>query len=516
MKLEQVAKDPNKAPLLALTLEQSHYHFWRYFFTDQNGVRPLLAPHHKIICDTLDRVLMGEIKRLVINVSPGYSKTMLAVNHFIAHGLAINPKAKFIHTSYSDSLALENSTAVRDIVRSQAYQQLWGMEIRQDKNAKSAWYNTQGGGLYTASSGGQLTGFRAGYADNENDFVGAFIIDDPIKPDDAFSDKIRGDINKRFTNTFKSRLMNEDVPMILIMQRIHMDDPTAFLLQGGTGEKWHYLKIPVWLDDESRSISNSFTHAEQIPIDLPDGPLWDYKHNYEQIEALKADPYTFASQYQQEPEELSSGMVKREWFGSYTEIPSDISLFTMFGDTAMKKGEHNDFSVFGLFGTATNLEGHTQLYVLHIERGKWDAHELRQKAAELWVRFRNFGSRYGVDTFKIEDKASGTGLIQDCKRGIEYNGQIVDMFVKDIQRTSDKVARMNASIAQLASGNVLVPEQATPLTDASWVQDFLNEVCSFTPTNTHKHDDQTDVLNDAIADLLNSESTLDASVLGLF
>lgn len=500
--LDQIALDPVRAPLLALTLEQSHYHFWRYFFTDQNGAKPILAAHHKIIADALDRVFSGEITRLIINLPPGYTKTELAVTSFVAHGLAINPKAKFIHTSYSESLALENSTRVRDIVRSDAFQRLWPMQIRQDKNSKSAWYNEDGGGLYTAAAGGQLTGFRAGYAGEG--FVGAFVIDDPIKPDDAFSEKLRSDINQRFTNTFKSRLMNESVPIILIMQRIHREDATAALLEGLTGEKWHYLKIPVWLDDNSKSIGSNFTHALPISYNLPDGPLWEYKHNEAQIQALKADPYTYASQYQQEPEELSAGMVKREWFSFYSEIPRDISLFTMFADTAMKAGEHNDYSVFGLFGTA-EVNGAKKLFVLHIERGKWEAHELRQKAAELWGRFEFYGRRLGVTKLKVEDKASGTGLIQDCRNGIEYQYQTVKISAEEIRRTNDKVARMNASIAQIASGNVLLPSEPTKLTDAAWVPDFLSELCAFTPTMTHKHDDQVDVLNDAVADLLNRE-----------
>jgi len=295
------------------------------------------------------------------------------------------------------------------------------------------------------------------------------------------------------------------------MQRIHREDPTAFLLQGGTGEPWHYLKIPVWLDDESTAISSSFTHAKQITYSLPDGALWPYKHTDSHIKALKADPYTYASQYLQEPEEMNTGLVKPEWFGKYSAIPSDISLFTLFADTAMKAGQQHDYSVFGLFGVARN-----KLYVLHIERGKWDAHDLRLKAAELWLRFEKFGFRVGVSKLKIEDKASGTGLIQDCRRGINYDNQQVRMSVYEISRTTDKVARMNASIAQLASGNVLLPSKKTQLTDAAWVTDFVNEVCSFSPMMTHKHDDQTDVLNDAIADLLNAKTnSLDASLLGM-
>ncbi|NKB60969.1 MAG: phage terminase large subunit [Gammaproteobacteria bacterium] len=505
MGIDSIHQSAEKVALLKSTLELSHLYFWRYFFKNQTGIKTIVNDHHQVISDTLDRVFNGEITRLIINIPPGYTKTELAVISFVAHGLALNPKAKFIHTSYSAGLALENSTKARDIVRSPEYQQLWPMALRDDKDAKGSWFNEDGGGMYSASAGGQLTGFRAGYADDG--FTGAFIIDDPIKPDDAFSEKIRGDINRRFTNTFKSRLMCESVPIILIMQRIHQDDPTGFLLQGGTGEKWHYLKIPVSIDDDSLSVNKSFTHAIPIEHGLPDGPLWEYKHNQQQIETLKADVYTYAAQYQQEPDTMETGMVKREWFGFYDQIPSTISLFTMFADTAMKKGEHNDYSVFGLFGTA--MVGNTRkLYVLHIERGKWDAHELREKAAELWLRFQKYNHRAGLTTLKIEDKASGTGLIQDCSRGITYQGKVIEIQATEIQRTTDKVSRTNASIPQIAGGNVLLPSQATPLTGALWAESFIDELSSFNAQGTHKHDDQVDVLNDAVSDLLLKETPL--------
>ena len=116
------------------------------------------------------------------------------------------------------------------------------------------------------ASGGQITGFRAGRM--EEGFTGAFINDDPVKPDDAYSNVKRNAINNRFNNTMRSRLAVESVPMINIMQRIHEDDLTGFLLKGGSGDYWHHLVIPTFLSEEalSKPYPKDYTHGKAIDL----------------------------------------------------------------------------------------------------------------------------------------------------------------------------------------------------------------------------------------------------------
>jgi len=231
--------------MLKYLLPNSGLHFSRYFFKKREARKFMVNAHHHIVADTLQQVLDLKIKRLIINIPPGYTKTEEAVINFIARGLAINPQALFMHLSYSDDLALWNSTLVRDMVKSPEYQELFPMPIRNDVSSKKKWYTLQGGGMYATSAGGAVTGFRAGRMET-GVFTGALIIDDPIKPDDAYKEPVRNRINNRFMNTFKSRLaLESDTPIILIMQRVHEEDPSGFLLTGGTGEKWHHLMLPV-------------------------------------------------------------------------------------------------------------------------------------------------------------------------------------------------------------------------------------------------------------------------------
>jgi len=198
-------------------LEADPLLFMRYFFKQRMGINMIVSPHHEAIMRTLQRVFSGEITRLIINISPGYSKTELCTINMMAYGLAINPRAKFLHLSYSHSLALLNSSTARGIVKSPAFQSMWPIELKDDADSKAMWWTEQGGGVYATSSAGQVTGFRAGHM--EKGFTGALIIDDPVKPDDAYSEVMRGGVNNRYNETIASRLAVESVPIIVIMQR---------------------------------------------------------------------------------------------------------------------------------------------------------------------------------------------------------------------------------------------------------------------------------------------------------
>jgi hypothetical protein len=272
---------PNEKRMLKHMLESDGIAFFRYFFKLREGEKAILNFHHFIIEYVLQAVIDLKINRLIINIAPGYSKTEIAVLNFITRGLALNPRAKFIHTSYSGDLAFENSSKIKDTVVSPEFQELWPMNIRTDKKGKKRWFTDTGGGMMAAPAKGQITGFRAGRM--SEGFSGAFVADDPVKPDDAYSTVKRSAINNRFNNTMRSRLAVETVPFVIIKQRIHEDDLTGFLLRGGSGDMWHHLSIPTLLSEElfSTPYDKAYTHG--IPIAL-NGIL----------SALKGgDPYEF-------------------------------------------------------------------------------------------------------------------------------------------------------------------------------------------------------------------------------
>lgn len=277
----------------------------RLSFKYQEGRKFIVGDHHKIIAATLDKVYSGEIKRLCITVPPRYSKTEMAVKTFISKGLAINPASKFIHLSYSDSLALDNSEKTRDIVNSDWYQELFPYVItKKDSKSKKKWWTINGGGVYATSSAGQVTGFGAGNVEEEetneldealndidktHEFSGAIIIDDPLKPDDASSAVMREKVNNRFETTIRSRVNSRNTPIVIIMQRLHRNDLVGYLLETEP-EEWTILSLPALsIDEEGNEVS-----------------LYPFKHTVADLKKIQAsNRFVFETQYQQNPKEIN-------------------------------------------------------------------------------------------------------------------------------------------------------------------------------------------------------------------
>lgn len=295
--------------------------FTRYFFKQMYKRKFVVGDHHVQISDALDLVLAGKIKKLIINIAPRYGKTELAVKNFIAKGLALNPKAKFIHLSYSDDLARDNSSGVQAIMRESAYQRLF--EAQPTSPNSKMWYTKEGGGLYAVSSAGQVTGFGAGLVDEEQEnidedlldefmpfidgsaFGGAIIIDDPIKPDDALSALIRNKVNNKFDTTIRNRVNSRNTPIIIIMQRLHEQDLCGYLMAQEPGE-WTVLSLPCIYEDEKGERK----------------ALWDFKHTLEELDTLrKKNSFVFDTQYMQNPKP-QEGLMYESGFREYTIKPA--------------------------------------------------------------------------------------------------------------------------------------------------------------------------------------------------
>lgn len=270
-------------------------------FKERMGTDLIMGAHHEVICNFVSDVVSGKIKRGIINVPPGYTKTEIVSISLMSYGIAKNSRARFLHLSYSDALALQNSNMARTTINSDLFQSLFPTKIKDDANSKSIWWTTENGGVRATSSNGQVTGFRAGHMDHSDDcFTGALIIDDPVKPEDAYSEVLREGVNNNFNETIASRVAVEDVPILVIMQRIHWNDLSGYLLRGGSGEKWHHLNLPVIIDN-SIPYPADYTHG--IPYDhgLSDGWLWPFKHNESHLVSLSSHKRKWRAQYKQDP-----------------------------------------------------------------------------------------------------------------------------------------------------------------------------------------------------------------------
>lgn len=494
--------------MLKQKCEKDHLFFSRYFFKHRQNIQFIVNWHHRVISDAIDDVFHGRRKNLIITVSPGSSKTELVVINTIARGLALNPRARFLHLSGSDILASLNSATARDIVRSDEFQSFWPMKIAEDSDSKKKWNvvhnGKMAGGVYATSLGSQVTGFRAGHM--APGFQGAIIIDDPIKPEDSFHRPKLEAANRKLITTVKSRRANPDTPIILVMQRIAESDPVGLIQAGALGRDWSIVRIPAVIDDEYKSGLDPKYQALINPLDKIDGRFsyWPYKEPLVQLLAMergegtdqngaRISRHVFTSQYQQKPTAMGGNIIKGENIVRYRVLPK-IKWRKIFADTAQKTKEQNDYSVFEEHG----LGDDGKLYLIDLIRGKWEAPELQRRAIAFW----NKAKARDVDKFGhcrkmvVEDKSSGTGLIQTIKLP-PYN-----IPIEAKERSKDKVTRVMDALPYIEAGLFCVPEEA-PFTN-----DFISECESFTADDSHDHDDQIDPMVDAVDDMLQSGNKL--------
>jgi len=488
-----------RAQLLALWCKSATMNFTQYFFQKQYGRSFVIGDHHTRIAQALDDVLMGKITRLIINIAPRYGKTELAVKNFIAEGLAINPSSKFIHLSYSDDLALDNSEAVKDLVQSEAYQQLFpDVQLKASAKAKNKWYTTEGGGVYARAAGGQVTGFGAGQVDqvlkdeeldldemlalgSETTFAGALIIDDPIKPDDADSDIVRERVNNRFDSTIINRINSRNTPIIIIMQRLHENDLCGHVMKNYPGE-WTVLSLPCIIVEDGQSLEEG-------------KPLWEFKHTLNELLKMNdVNPINFGRQYMQNPQP-KEGLMYRP-FKEYVQIPPSNKVWRKaYIDTADTGKDYlcsitYDETELGCFVTD----------VIYTQ----DPMEITEPdtARQLAIRQTEYA--------KIESNNGGRGFA----RNVETHCVTLKAFnlkVEWFHQSENKQARIFTNSAKV---NMLIHMPAG--WDKMWPK-FYQHVTAYSAKGNNSHDDAPDCLTGIAENFgINHEMEIDPLVLGMF
>lgn len=460
--------------VLKVMCENSLLFFTRYLYKSIHGKKFTVAPHFEKMAETLEKVVNGEITRLIINIPPRYGKTELAVKAFIAYGLAINPRSKFIHLSYSDALALDNSSQTKEYVEHEAYQKFWKMNLKKDAQGKQKWFNEFGGGVYATSSGGAITGFGAGVTGSSL-FSGAIIIDDPLKPDDAFSEVRRKAINERFNNTIRSRINDRNTPIIVIMQRLHEDDMSGFLLNGGSGEDWHHLCLPA--------------------LDEDNNPLWEEKHTFEELMQIKqANNYTFAGQYMQRPAPDEGGEWKKEWFNIVNKNALNPNIeWNLYIDGAYTNDTKNDPTGLMIAGSYKN-----DLYIYSSIDKYLELPELIKFIPEFLNTLP-----IKVKLSLVEPKASGKSIKQVIQSTSDLN---IAEIKSDMLRMS-KIERARAVSPYIEGGRVY-------LIEGNWNDHYLSQVSMFPNA---KHDEHVDLTCYAIdRELMNKPIKNDLRILTNF
>lgn len=496
------------ASLRRIECAKSHLYFTRKFFKVRENSSFLVNWHHVYIAELIEKVFTGEIKNLVLCVPPGASKTEMAVINVIGRGLAQSEWCRFLHVSSQDDLVQTNSQKARDLVTSPEFQELWPMRLATDSSASKRWNvmvgDKKAGGVYAVALGGQITGFRAGYM--RAGFSGAILGDDLLKADDAYSAPAKKKANRRWATLVKTRKAHPDVPVILIMQRLATDDPVGFMKGGNVPGEYTYIDIPALIDDAY--VATLPPHIQKLVVkgetdDKGRFSYWPYKERLAELlqlesaggmdaEGNRISRFMFAAQYMQKPILLGGNIIKTEKFVRYV-TPPKIKWRKVYGDTAQKTKESNDFSVLACWGMGEDGKA----YLLDLARGRWEAPELKRRTIDFWNKQKAADpDKFGfLRKLAIEDKASGTGLIQQIKS----EGQIP---VEAVPREKDKLTRVMDIVSYIDAGMACVPQ------DAAYMHAFMEEHEGFTADDTHPFDDQVDTTADALIDILGRNNTL--------
>ena len=439
--------------------------FYEFFKQAWHIVEPAIELssnwHHKYICDALqeeaERIIAKKpkTKDIIINVPFRSTKSLIVTVMFPVWSWIRDPKLRFITSSYSANLSIELATKSRDIIFSEWFKSRWGtiFHIKKDQNLKERYENNHMGMRRATSVGGTVTG-------QGGDFL---IVDDPLSPQMANSATERENANEWYRTTFYSRLNSPKIGVrIIIMQRVHEDDLSGFLLDRETRLNYNHICIPATIDGEvkPKKLENFYDD---------NGLFWDERFGQDVLDDYKKalGSYGYAGQLMQTPTPLDSGMIRQEWFKIDRYREDGVVNFVI--DPAYTANQKNDPSA---------------LLAYIYKDNKWqiiDCTNVYKEFPDLvkfipqWVTKNGYTNKSRIF---VEPKASGKSIVQTLIRETGLNVR------EDKPPTKDKVARVADISATLESGRV-------GLLQGSWNNEFLDQLTKFPSA---KHDDMVDCL----------------------
>lgn len=438
----------------------SFYNFVRLFWDVIIKEKPVYNWHIKYLCDELQFLAPFIVERkpkpydIIINIPPGTSKTTICTIMFPVWLWTQDASIRTITNSYSSDLSTEHSVKSRDIIYSDKFRRIYPeIKLRADKSAKQNYDNTLGGARYTTSTGGTITGKHAHIIIN----------DDPLNPHQATSEADRKSANEH-TKTLSSRKVDkENTPTVTVMQRLHENDVTGYLLEKKSDSIKH-ICLPAELSKEVKPESLKARYKDDLldPQRMPLRVLSEAK--------IDLGSYGYANQYGQKSSPPEGGILKTEWFeiidwkSEYSSITWNTAI-----DPAYSENEKNDESAFMQFGTINNE------MLIRFSEGVYKEFPELVKHTKSFTQLHGYSSK---SIIYVEPKASGKSLVQTIKRENLIN------IKEDVPPFKDKVARAN-DISPICE------TKRVKLIRGSWNDAFLDQVRTFPNA---KQDGQIDCL----------------------
>lgn len=464
--------------------EPDYLSLWEYFseaFVPEQRLNLPLKPAHKRICDMLEDAYRGflppQIRFVILNMPPRIGKTKI-VEALGSWGEGEFPGSQFIYTGYSGDLAERSLSYIGDVMQAPWYIEMYGDRLHGRRSDRLSTLN--GGQFFAEGVGGTLTGKGAGLKEPGG---GVIVIDDPAKPDEALSPVMAENVRFWFENTLLSR-RNSDVncPIIIICQRLAPGDLAGYV-EKTYPESTLKVVIPALVDADGNEANTADDAAaagahSQFPETVSTETLLS-------LRKTRTGRFVLAAQYQQRPVAFGGNLIQPDLFHRFDPTQTiKFERFVITVDTAMKIKQANDFSALELWGLANR-----RAYLVDLMHGKWESPELLQNTITFWNKWKEL-PELPRPRLKIEEKAAGTGLIQQLRAaGIPATG---------IERSIDKVQRVQSILPFIEAGFIYVPKDGS----VPWIDKFLDECSSFAADGTAAHDDMVDAMVDGIEDLL--------------
>lgn len=470
------ALDPNKAlrELDRYESEQSLKGFIKAaWHVVEPGRRFSDGWHLDATCDHLEAVTRGDINRLLINVPPGFMKSLTTNVFWPAWEWGPNnmPYNRYVCGSYSEALTLRDNRKTRLLIRDQWYQDLWGdkFQISKDQDSKIKFENDKKGFKLATSVGGVGTGERG-------DRV---IVDDPHNVREGESDAIRESAVMWFTEVLPTR-MNDPATsaIVVIMQRVHDSDVSGHIIANDLG--YTHLCLPMEFEPERRCVTPFFTDPR-----IEDGELlWPERFTRAVVDRDKhvMGEYATAGQFQQRPTPRGGGMFQRKDFKKIEahKVPhggKTVRAWDLAATEAAKARSGTAYTV-GLKMRIVDDE----YYIMDVTRGRWGENEVEKQVLGTAKQ-----DGYGVLVGLPQDPGQA-GKVQKKR----YSKLLKGFTFKITPETGNKEVRASGFSAQVEAGNVYIVR-------GLWNEAFLNEICSF-PMSSIK--DQVDAASRAFGELV--------------
>lgn len=415
------------------------------------------------ICEALEAVEAGKIKKLLINVPPGFMKSMLTSVFFPAWlwGPKNQAHKRLISTSYAQDLAIRDNKRARDLIESEKYTRWWGdrVKLSGDQNAKIRYENEAKGFRQAASTGSALTGHRGDI----------LIIDDPHSVGSAESEAERAAATMWVGETVPTRFNDQEEGItIVIMQRLHQQDVSGFILGEGEGAEslpgYVHLMIPMEFEPDRKCLIDIPGWKWEDPRTEAGELAWPERFSRDAVEDLKTTfrraggEYAVAGQLQQSPVPREGGMFQLEDFQviDASDVPNIFHTCRGWDLAATKDGH-------GAQTAGVKMGLHAgKVYILDCVAGRWGANEVITK-------LKNCVGRDGYSvTQSIPQDPGQAGKAQRAYLA----GELMGANLHFSPESGEKADRARPLSAQAESGNLYVVR-------GPWNDALIQEFCSF-------------------------------------